>query len=214
MSKANKDGWVRHRGGKQPVGDDVRVEYRLRSGANLKELAGNLDWSHEDNRGDIMAFRICAEPESILDNPGEPTEALKEILELDAPVTKQEGPIAWRDRIHEIDAKTKAMAQERADLIQKLATEGFALIDKAEPNNQEESAQAVDMSDPENWRAGDLFEIIGEDSHNFVVGETVRMTVFESDHDREDGHQYEHLDSRDFWWVKDVNVKFHSRPTT
>ena len=118
--------------------------------------------------------------------------------------------LAWRDRIHEIDATTKALAEERASLVDKLKAEGFALLGDAE---KADSAPEEDMSDPSNWRVGDLFEVIGKGNHHFEVGEIVRLVVLESGA-YIGGNQYEHLDSRDFWWVKDVNVKFHSRPTT
>jgi hypothetical protein len=37
-------------------------------------------------------------------------------------------PVKWRDRIREIDASIEAMTVERAELVSKLAGEGFALI--------------------------------------------------------------------------------------
>lgn len=118
-----------------------------------------------------------------------------------------DGPLDWRDRIREIDAQQAALTGERAELVAKLAAEGLALC--GEPIKA--ATPAEDMSDPSKWKEGDLIEIIGDDSHHFEVGEIVRLQVFEDDRDG-DGHRYEHLDRRDYWWVKDVNAKFHSRP--
>jgi len=65
-------------------------------------------------------------------------------------------PFAIRDRIREIDASIEAMTAERAELVSKLAGEGFALIAvAAEP--------VEDMSDWRNWKAGDLLRMENED---------------------------------------------------
>ena len=54
-------GWKRHRGGKQPVADGVRVDYRMRNGRHgINERSELLDWGRSDEspKSDIMAFRI------------------------------------------------------------------------------------------------------------------------------------------------------------
>jgi len=72
----------------------------------------------------------------------------KECL-LDAALDQEwAGPIQWRDRIREIDATIEAMTAERAELVRKLAGEGFSLIAIAvDP--------VEDMSDWRNWKVGD-----------------------------------------------------------
>lgn len=131
MSKPNKDGWIRHRGGKCPVESDEMVEVRLRDGTEYvgddAENGEYWEWDHSGSGGDIMAWR--PHKSSILDEPGEPNEALKEVLELDAPKESEalvldyspslriqqvgrayraEGdPRVMRDRIREIDASSK-----------------------------------------------------------------------------------------------------------
>lgn len=117
-----------------------------------------------------------------------------------------DGPLDWRDRIREIDAQQVHLADERAELVAKLAGEGFVLCASVSA----EVAEPVNMADQSNWQVGDLFTVVGNDSHNFDIGETVRLTVLEDD--RGDGHRYEHMDKRDFWWVEHANVRFHSRP--
>lgn len=65
----------------------------------------------------------------------------------------EHGPLQWRDRIAEIDSTTQDLTTERAELVQKLASEGFALIGRVvEP--------VEDMSDWRNWKEGDLLEMV------------------------------------------------------
>lgn len=122
--KGGKDGWTRHRGGKCPVEAGTLVDVRFRSGI-IKTVCDSLSfrWSHSGAMGDIMAYRIHT--------PSEQPATTKESLAVD--------PLAWRDRINEIDAESKAEAErhcqvmdaldsERAELVQKLAGEGLALI--------------------------------------------------------------------------------------
>ncbi len=131
------------------------------------------------------------------------------------PVAPISGPLQWRDRITEIDAESKleserhnsamtALDTERAELVQKLASEGLALIErKAEP--------VEDMSDYQNWKAGDLLTYIGSHHQCFTNGEQYKLeslcmldhgtvTIAEDDDGDQNGGD---IDS--FRW--------HSRPT-
>jgi hypothetical protein len=169
---ANKDGWVRHRGGKCPVDAGTLVDVRYRNGdinLGVSALTASDDknhvrgsrfsgsnslaicWSHDRSLGDIMAYRIHT--------PSEQPAAAEETSPVE-PVAQISGPLQWRDRITEIDAESKAenerhnaamgkLNSERADLVHKLASEGLAMIErKAEPVD--------DMSDWRNWKAGDV----------------------------------------------------------
>lgn len=215
-----KDGWIRHRGGKCPADLTALVEVRYRNGSTDDEhIAGELSWVHYGETDDIMAYRIIEEEKQEMAGPD--IYAASEDFR-DEPISVEyqstDGPLDWRDRIREIDAYMigekeahkrliESAETERAELVAKLAAEGLALC--GEPIKAIEQAQ--DMSDPSKWKEGDLIEIIGDDSHKFEVGEIVRLKVFELDH-RSDGHRYEHLDRRDYWWVKHKCAKFHSRP--
>jgi len=166
MSKADKDGWVRHRGGKCPVGAGTVIEYRERNG-NIEvecepELLGIM-WLHENHPRDIMAYR--------LHKPAEQVVTRQEMSEAFAPTEPQgvfipskidqiDGPIKWRDRITEIDATTRALTTERAELVQKLASEGFALIGLINDLLTEAAQKHEDMSDWRNWKVGDLLEMV------------------------------------------------------
>ena len=142
--KANKEGWKRHRGGKCPVEAGTLVDVRYRSGdinIGVSALTGPVDknhvfgsrnggyldlarnWDHKGTPEDIMAYHLHTRSEQ--------PATVKESLSVDL--------LAWRDRITEIDAESKAEAErhnaamtaldsERAELVQKLAGEGLALL--------------------------------------------------------------------------------------
>ena len=59
----NKPKWIRHRGGKCPVADDVKVLYRMRSGTitSRGEPSSILSWDHSKSGADIMAYRVIEE---------------------------------------------------------------------------------------------------------------------------------------------------------
>ncbi len=105
----------------------------------------------------------------------ETCEALKDPRNFGEPQVKPiAGPLQWRDRITEIDAESKAenerhkaamaaLNSERAELVQKLASEGLAMIErKAEP--------VEDMSDWRNWKAGDLITHVAGDWTDYTKG--------------------------------------------
>ena len=158
MSKTDKDGWIRHRGGKQPLPDDVLTQVILRKESKKQFddkpfIASAWAWSHCNCGDDVMYYREY--------KPAEQVEACsKPELQIKLPDNYGEiiggsigGPLQWRDRIAEIDSTTMALTTERAELVQKLASEGFALIGRVvEP--------VEDMSDWRNWKEGDLLEMV------------------------------------------------------
>jgi len=161
--KADKDGWVRHRGGKCPVDGGAAVEVGDRDGDVYRATASELRWTHGVGGGDIMAYR--------LHKPAEQVVTRQEMSEAFAPTEPQgvfipskidqiDGPIKWRDRITEIDATTRALTTERAELVQKLAGEGFALIGLINDLLTEAAQKHEDMSDWRNWKVGDLLEMV------------------------------------------------------
>ena len=106
-----------------------------------------------------------------------------------------------RDRILEIDRTTEALEEERVALVQRLAGEGFSLL------------QVVAHSEPEEWKVGDLMEITGEeDGHKFEIGSIVRIE--EIDHeDDELPYNCRSVSGGSLWYVNSNEAKFHSRPT-
>jgi len=150
--KAGKDGWIRHRGGNCPVEKGTRVDVRFRNGDIVYGVpalerhesvhaygwtANTEFWKKDNVSADIMAYRLHKPAEQVDDN-ADLKAAAYDAIQL----------LQWRDRITEIDSTTQALTAERAELVQKLASEGFALIGRmADP--------VEDMSDWRNWKVGD-----------------------------------------------------------
>ena len=170
--KMNKPKWIRHRGGKCPVADDVKVLYRMRSGTitSRGEPSSILSWDHSKSGADIMAYRVIEETkdqeieEVKKTNFGtitykleiDATEATKEIDSLVAKWGQIESPLKWRDEIIELEAYEEEFRREREKLIRKLESEGFKLIDHMAPVYGE---QIIDKSDWRNIETGDYVTV-------------------------------------------------------
>lgn len=241
--KANKDGWIRHRGGKCPVEDGALVDVRFRSGI-IKTACDSLSfrWNHTGHQGDIMAFRPhVAIAEQSSDASGRSSSATTTVdhesgivsLEVvsgprsvDAEWKEESaGPYEWRDRIHEIDAEQKAEVErhcqamnaydaERAELVQKLAQEGLALLDKAnslmDAVEERHIVPDEDMSDWRNWKTGDLVST-GRDPGGYPE---LSNGVHKIGIDQDD--QECPVAIRGLWFTADEverDLKWHGRPT-
>ena len=212
MSK-NAEGWIRNRGGKAPVGDYAVIEYRMRSGQVMKTgTGGMLNWDHGNWPTDIMAYRphkpaeqveACSKPELQIKLP----ENYGEIMD-----RAEEGPLQWRDRITEIDATTHSLTTERAELVQKLVSEGFALIWRVVETVE-------DMSDWRNWKVGDVVRYEGlPDFHSkyFTIGNLYEIKVVEAGDDCKNIYNpviFKADDSGEENGWRPELFKFHSRPS-
>lgn len=205
MSKADKDGWIRHRGGKQPLPDNVLTQVILRKESKKQFddkpfIASDWEWSHCNCGDDVMYYReynpaeqveSCSKPELQINLP----DGYGEIMDRSV-----EGPLQWRDRITEIDATTQALTAERANLVQKLASEGFALI-----------GRVVELvEDYGNIQIGDLVSVISiggfSDCTGLSVGDIVEVTSVDNDESLK-------TVSGGSWGSIGYNYKFHSRPS-
>jgi hypothetical protein len=174
--------WKRHRGGRQPVDSDVRVEVRLRCGDTQEARAHAFLWPHTqcDSYANIMSYRVISKSQAEeVDTReyrgpfpcapiGEPENAIEFDIEfpsgafkLEAQVDQIDGPIKWRDAIVELEAREEDIQREIASLHKRLTDEGFQLIRKY-PNDQQHEPSA-DMSNWRNWKAGDLIEMTADD---------------------------------------------------
>ena len=191
MSK-NADGWIRHRGGKCPVDGEIKVETRQRGGQIVIGNAQDFWWEHRSNGGDIMAYR--------LHKPAEQVEACSKPDPRDS-AKRDSDYVCWmRDRITEIDATTQALTTKRAELVQRLASEGFALIGRVvEP-----------VEDYGNIQIGDLVSVISiggfSDCTGLSVGDIVEVTSVDNDESLK-------TVSGGSWGSIGYNYKFHSRPS-
>ena len=190
MSK-NADGWIRHNSKQQPVDDHVEVEIRTRGGDYEICEASGFAWN-ATGEDQIMAYR--------LHKPVEQVEACSKPDPRDS-AKRDSDYVCWmRDRITEIDATTQALTAEREGLVQKLASEGFALIGRVvEP-----------VEDYGNIQIGDLVSVISiggfSDCTGLSVGDIVEVTSVDNDESLK-------TVSGGSWGSIGYNYKFHSRPS-
>ena len=229
MSK-NAEGWIRHRGGKCPVDAGVMVDVRRCNGLieSLIDLdAENVDetWLHVGDRDDIMAYRVCEpviEPAVVAnveafnaqaEMAGPFIEAVQAFSAL-AKVPNIDGPLQWRDRITQIDATIQALTAERAELVQKLASEGFALIGRINELLTDAAQKHENIGDPKKWKVGDELEAIGDCGGFSFAGEVVKILVVRDDGGFEVATESE-PDHGWFFTEKEsiTDLKFHSRPS-
>ena len=165
-------GWIRHKGVNQPVADWVKVEIRTRGGDFEVCSADGFAWG-ANGAEQIMAYRIHNPVEQPAIEPAvvENVQAFNAQAELLYDPVAQ-GPLAWRDRIRTLDTQRAELeatyqrqigeiAKERGGLVQRLAGEGLALVEVLHP--------VEDMSDPFNWKPGDLIECL-ENSGGYTAG--------------------------------------------
>lgn len=218
--KAGADGWIRHRGGKCPVDEEVVVDVRFRSGA-IETNNGWPRWKHNGDGRDIMAYRIHKPAEQ--PEPVTLPECYGEVIT--PTIESTSGPLEWRDRIHEIDAEVtqrneahrkaiKVLEEERASFVQRLEDEGFRLIrlindklDGAQERIDQEPAE--DMINCASWKKGDTVECLNDHTNQFTCG-ALYMLIADVEHGYvkvcEDDEGYENG-----WGAH--NFKFHSRPS-
>lgn len=118
--KANKDGWIRHRGGKCPVDVGELVDVRMRcKHEEIAVDAFDLRWEHDGHPEEVMQWR-----------PHKAEQATTEqSSDVEMPAAKYfDGPLQWRDRVQEINRQMADLRAEKAGLIIKLSEEGFTLI--------------------------------------------------------------------------------------
>lgn len=168
--KMNKPKWIRHRGGKCPVADDVKVLYRMRSGTitSRGEPSSILSWDHSKSGADIMAYRVIEETkdqeieEVKKTNFGTITykleidaaEATKEIDSLVAKWGQLESPLKWRDAIIHCQAIIEDCEREIQRNVNLLDAEGLMMQKDSKKATQYYQTD-IDMSDWRNWQIGD-----------------------------------------------------------
>lgn len=210
--KGGKDGWRRHRGGKQPVANGVMVVYRMRSGNEFPfpVAAEDVRWNHSSRPGDIMAYKVVEQP-----GKAAPEKAKEPAQAIETP-----NPIQWRDRVKELDERklsldaahakhTADIAKEREDLIGKLEAQGLQLIDSPVDSSG-------DMSDWKNWMEGDRIQLISEGMDECREGDMLTVDCADSkDENQPIGlkndtgtHHWPLVDDGHF-----NTLKWHSRPS-
>ena len=67
-----------------------------------------------------------------------------------------------------------------------------------------------DVTDRQQWKAGDIFEVTSS-GYEFPAGEHVRLI---NDMTKERSPCCEYLDGRDHWWIEANSLRFITRPTS
>lgn len=193
MSK-NAEGWIRHNSKQQPVDDHVEVEIRTRGGDYEICEASGFAWN-ETGEDQIIAYRLHKPAEHV-----EPFIEAVQAFNALAKVPQLDGPIGWRDRITEIDATTQALTAERAELVQKLASEGFALIER-------EPGAPIGLPRDE-WKVGDLVMLKCKSlKTDMPVGKPLPITEF-------DGSSFgQDVKVDGFYFPMVSDLTWHSRPS-
>lgn len=218
--------WKRHRGGKQPVANEVLVEFKFRSGVTGACYASDLLWDHQKQDDDVMQYRIISQPQAeeveakrnaakdidveyAFGAPGEDMSSLDwkplghgrisdiefddvtteevEMIKVDPVVAanveafnrqwqigRVDNPLVWRDTVTELNAYIEEFTREREELIELLASEGFALIQKINANLYKIDA-TLDMSDWRNWKEGDKIRMTADDWCDLSKGEVYKI---------------------------------------
>jgi len=165
--------WKRHRGNSQPVDEGTWVEVKLRCGDIQQGLANAFLWRHFDCdvAANIMKYRVISQPQAeeveVKDTTIgtlsykveiDTTEASQAIDDLTAKWDQIETPFKWRDEVTELNAYIEKYTRERDAIIERLASEGFALIPPVVSVMSQ--FEGVDMGDWRNWEYDDVVECI------------------------------------------------------
>lgn len=220
--------WKRHRGNSQPVDEGTWVEVKLRCGDIQQGLANAFLWRHADCdvAANIMKFRVISQPQAeevevdkfcMGENCNATAESIAHSHECEAEHEasytgawdQMETPFKWRDEITELNAYIEKYTRERDALIERLASEGFALIQKINLNLDKIDA-TLDMSDWRNWKEGDVIEVIANKGcHQFEIGNEV--TVINID-EEDSTYRIEATAGGNDWWLAKSDGKFIRRP--
>jgi hypothetical protein len=224
------DGWIRNDGQGCPVDQGAFVEVRHRDGCvygGIKAGEGMAtNWGISNHPEDIIWYR----PDFEVYPPSYKTrQALNEAKMIRGgcedydpqPVSRELiaksilhcEPYEWRDRIRELDTQRAEVestyrrqisenTQERESLVQKLAGEGFALVEVV-------VQPAEDMLDCKNWKRGDKVACLSDFDDEFTSGALYQLRA-----DVENGHVkvvMDDLGKENGWGAR--SFKWHSRPS-
>lgn len=123
------------------VGKDVKIEYAYAQEGVEPE---HLEWK---TMGTAKIDSIC------------------DLGSTEAKTDQIDGPIKWRDEVTELNAYIEKFTRERDELIERLASEGFALI--APVVSVMSEFDCVDASD---WRSGDIISCTLDYNGQFTKG--------------------------------------------
>lgn len=208
MAKANKDGWIRHRGGECPVKQGTLVDVRYRDGyieygIPALEFAEQGDrsaiaWSHGDGYADIMAYRLSnTEDVPTIDMQKETPESLRARY-----IAAGEEIRANEVTIESRKAEIAQLEKEREELREKVRAMGLDFWDA-------QYTTFDDMSDPRNWKKGDIVQCIA--AHTFLT--LGGMYELQEDYNQRGSVMIDRREVRGLSGYSHSLFKFHSRPS-
>ena len=209
-------GWIAWGGGECPVPEGTLIDIKCRDGQRRDYVecgtygtrTNQMFWDHCYDGAEVIAYRLHKPEHASIEaiNAGiaaadagqvKPIEEVKAMYEYN--------PIHTRDRINTIDFDIHSLTTERAQLVQRLADEGFALI---------QVVAQVEFGDPGEWMVGDLLEITGEEEgHEFEIGQIVTIARIDQDDECMPYYCKPSIGDGEPWFVNSNEAKFHSRPT-
>lgn len=152
---AERDGWIRWEGGRRPVSGDDMVLVKTRSGSELQSEAWMLNWVGYGHGDDIIAYRVIGQASKPAPKP-EP----KPKPEHREPVASTIPGNTIEQRIAELRAMEKQVAELRAKLTNDLHTMGITWLDGAICDAKSVQPAITDWRD---LRVGDVIEFEGVD---------------------------------------------------
>ena len=222
--KMNKPKWIRHRGGRMPVGEATIVDVRLRCGDIQKHEACEFLWRHKDcdSAVNIMAYRVIEETkdqeieEVKKTNFGtitykleiDATEATQRIDSLVAKWGHIVSPLKWRDAIIHCQAIIEDCEREIQRNVNLLDAEGL-MMQKDSKKAMQYYQTDIDMSDWRNWQIGDLV-CATKNFDDADIGDELIITRL--DHADEEQPIGMSAGSSATYWPEMNWVKFVSRP--
>lgn len=188
------------------IGDRVKIrkdsKYYGRDYSNPMDVIGEVCYINPDSSYSIT-----------VDWSNEHSNVYRESdLELTEQILDKD-PIQIRDRIKEIVGIVEALSVEKEELVEALASMGFALIDVENPKEEggNISIPSADLEDWRNWQEGDLIECVnnfGNFEGRLTVGKKYEVS------DLTPGYVYLDEDDEGVHTGWDRNrFKFHSRPS-
>lgn len=183
------------------VGKDAQLEYAFSQDGVALE---NLDWKPIGGKLTSIEGVDPAIFGEVEDSDIDTSQVMRTLNELSAKWDQVESPFKWRDTVNELNAYIEKFTRERDELIERLASEGFALI----PPVVTTWSYILPFED---WEVGDLVTSKTDYNKLFTKGKQYKITrIYE-----EYGTNRISIESddkgADNGWIAS-NFEFHSRP--